>query len=96
MFPEVTTTRRKRPVIIVAKQRRPHLSPRQLQVLQGFADGYSPKEVAVLLGVSKWTVYQYMQRISIKLGTKTQYQTLARAVAYGLVEVAVCPIGGAN
>lgn len=66
--------------------RRSPLTPRELQVLQGVADGLSSKHIAEHLGVSVHTVRTHVQRVLAKLGAHTRVRAIAVALDEGLVE----------
>lgn len=70
-----------------------NLSPRQLQVLQGLADGLSSKQIAAHLGVSKRTVDLHISAIKRRFGTTSRMQSVLRGVALGLCKFRPEPAG---
>ena len=47
------------------------MTPRQTQILALLAEGMTQKEVAVSLGVSRWTVKRHMAEAYERLGVQT-------------------------
>ncbi len=64
---------------------KPLLSDRQARMLTLFADGFSAKEVAALMGLSHGTVRNYMYVISGKLNTIGRTASVAKALRRGLI-----------
>lgn len=62
-----------------------HLSAREHDVLEGFAAGWSDKQIAAQLGVSVQTVRTHVKGIFNRLGAGSRLQALALALRYGLV-----------
>jgi NarL family two-component system response regulator LiaR len=62
------------------------LSERELEVLEGMADGKANKEIARDLGLSPETVRTYVKRILHKLGVRTRTEAAMQAVARGLLQ----------
>lgn len=48
------------------------LSPRERQVIQLYADGYSGPRIGDRLGISKYTVQIHLDRIRKKLGARNR------------------------
>ncbi|OLP43066.1 response regulator transcription factor [Rhizobium oryziradicis] len=63
----------------------PNLSQRQIDVLHLIADGRTNKEIAILLGISPFTVRIHVSAIFRTLGTTTRAGAVARGIALGLV-----------
>ncbi len=49
----------------------PRLSPRQEEIMEFVAQGFAPKEIAALLGLSSWTIYSQLHRAEEKLRKAT-------------------------
>ncbi len=64
----------------------PTLSPRERQVLQLVARGYTNAEIARALVISENTVKTHLRRIMEKLGVHNRAQLAALAAQYGLSE----------
>jgi DNA-binding NarL/FixJ family response regulator len=62
-------------------------SPRQVQVLQGLADGLTTKEIAAQLGLHVRTVEIHIAAIKRRFGTTSRMQSVLRGVALGLCKV---------
>lgn len=62
------------------------LTPREIEVLQGLADGLSPQVIAVQLNVSVHTLRTHVQRVLPKLGVHTRLRAIAVALDEGIVE----------
>lgn len=62
------------------------LSPRQQQVLQALAEGYTTKQIAYNLGISQRTVMAHIQATKERFGTYTRAQTVSRAQSLGLIQ----------
>lgn len=77
--PEQREARRKR-------LRTTDLSPRQLDVIVGFANGLSTKEVAQNLGLSPSTVDCHLADIIKKLGVLCRVQAVLKAERLGLLK----------
>ncbi|MFD2922356.1 LuxR C-terminal-related transcriptional regulator [Halobacillus naozhouensis] len=61
------------------------LSKRETEALQQIAYGYSIKEIAVLLGISPFTVRDYVGSALKKLKVKHRGQGIAEAIRLGLI-----------
>lgn len=57
---------------LAVAQRRFHLSPRELDVIQALRTGMSDKEIAAALGIGFETVRDYLKTIRRKLGVSTR------------------------
>lgn len=62
-------------------------TPRQLQAMELLANGHSPKQAAVKMGVRTRTVFRHINRAMSRLEAATRTQLIARAVAIGLIHV---------
>jgi DNA-binding NarL/FixJ family response regulator len=75
--------------LLAAGQMRPagaHLTPRELQVLDGLAAGKSNREIARSLTLSEKTVKTHVSAILTKLGVQDRTQAALHAVRTGLVD----------
>jgi DNA-binding NarL/FixJ family response regulator len=70
--------------------RAPHppmsLTPRQRQVLSLIAEGKTTREIAHELGLSPYTVKNYMERIYERLGAMDRVQAVSTALRQGLID----------
>lgn len=67
------------------------LTPREMQVLQGLAEGLDSKEIAHRLKIAVETERNYAASILGKLGVHSRLQALAFAIRYGIVEIKPSP-----
>ncbi|MDQ3864363.1 MAG: response regulator transcription factor [Actinomycetota bacterium] len=63
------------------------LTPREREVLQALAEGWSDKEIARRLHVGVGTVHSHLTSILSKLEVSSRLQALVFAVRYGLVTI---------
>ena len=61
------------------------LSPRQQEVVQALAEGYTTKQIAYKLGISQRTVMAHIQATKERFGTFTRAQTVSHAMSMGLI-----------
>ncbi|RYF39193.1 MAG: response regulator transcription factor [Comamonadaceae bacterium] len=61
------------------------LSPREQQVLEHIAKGFSYEEIGGLMGVSRNTVLSFVRRIYAKLKVRSQLEAIYEARAQGLL-----------
>lgn len=66
--------------------RRPHLTPRELEVLQWAAEGKSSGVIADLLGISVAAVSFHTGNLYRKLNVATRLQAITKAAALGLLD----------
>ena len=66
------------------------LHENELEALRLFANGKTPDEMAIALGVRKGVVQYYLRVAARKLGARNRVHAVAIAVKNGLVK----PIGG--
>jgi LuxR family transcriptional regulator, quorum-sensing system regulator CciR len=64
---------------------RPHLSPREQEVLVWVARGKSNPSIAEILGISAHTVDAHLRRIYLKLGVFDRITAAVRAMGVGLI-----------
>jgi DNA-binding NarL/FixJ family response regulator len=62
------------------------LTPRQRQVLSLIAEGKTTREIAHELGLSPYTVKNYMERIYERLGALDRVQAVSKALREGLID----------
>lgn len=70
--------------VAVGGQRRPALTPRELDILTAMSDGLAAKAIALRLGVALKTVENHKIRIFEKLGVRTHAHAVTVAMAHGL------------
>jgi DNA-binding NarL/FixJ family response regulator len=70
-----------------ARQRRPALSPRELDVLRHIVEGGSNREIAVALGLSEDTVKVHVSHILQKLAVEDRTRAVTTAIARGIVHL---------
>jgi DNA-binding CsgD family transcriptional regulator len=73
------------PVLPEVSTSRPLLTPREVQVMQGIANGLATAQVASSLGITRKSVENHKQRIFGKLGVQSQAHAVAMAVDSGLL-----------
>jgi DNA-binding NarL/FixJ family response regulator len=71
---------------LVANLRRPHLTPRELEVLQLLARGWNNGRIAAALHLSLGTVKHHISSLLAKLDVDNRVQAAVRAVQEGLIE----------
>jgi DNA-binding NarL/FixJ family response regulator len=64
-----------------------HLTPRQREVLQLFAEGRSAKEVAAVLNISTRTAEFHKARVMEVLGLETATDLVQYAIRHGIITV---------
>lgn len=64
---------------------KPELTPRQREILQLFAEGKSPKEIATILNISVRTVEFHKYRIVEATGARTIAELTRYAITHGIV-----------
>jgi DNA-binding CsgD family transcriptional regulator len=70
---------------ILVKGKRPPLTPRELEVLELAADGYSAPMIAAELVVSPATVRTHFEHVYDKLGVRDRAAAVATAMRLGLI-----------
>lgn len=63
------------------------LSPRQVEILQGIADGLSTKQVARELGITQKTVHNHLNAIYRRLDTQSLTHAVLSAVRLGIIDL---------
>jgi DNA-binding NarL/FixJ family response regulator len=78
-------------MLSVAQAQRPDddetLSPRQVEILQGIADGLSTKQVARELGITQKTVHNHLNAIYRRLDTQSLTHAVLSAVRLGIIDL---------
>jgi DNA-binding NarL/FixJ family response regulator len=69
------------------KQQEELLSPRQVEILQGIADGSSTKQVARNLGITQKTVHNHLNAIYRRLDTQSLTHAVLSAVRLGIIDL---------
>ena len=70
---------------LASASERPHLAPREKQVLHGLGDGRAYKEIANDLGISIDTVRTYVRSLYRKLGAHSVTEALRAARTHALI-----------
>ena len=63
----------------------PDLSPRQLEILNLIAKGFSNKEIADILTVSLETVKDHIKKILLRMGASSRTEAASQAIAMNLI-----------
>jgi DNA-binding NarL/FixJ family response regulator len=69
------------------------LTPRELEILQGLADGRTPNEIAEDLGMSPHTLRTHTQNVLMKLGVHSKLEAIVAAIRHGKVRMAETALG---
>ncbi|MDI4635737.1 autoinducer binding domain-containing protein [Pelomonas sp. V22] len=64
---------------------RPHLTPRELEVLRWTMDGKTAWEVGTILGITERTAVLHLTNAGQKLGCNNKHQTVLKALRLGLI-----------
>jgi DNA-binding NarL/FixJ family response regulator len=64
----------------------PHLTPRELQVLELLANGNSNREIAVSLGIHAETTKGHVRNLLAKLGARDRTQAVMMAIKRGFIQ----------
>lgn len=68
------------------RERVDRLTPRETEILQGLADGFSTERLADKLGISRNTLRTHVQNILFKLKVHSKVEALALAIRHGKVK----------
>ena len=68
-------------------QRSGLVSPRQAEILQAIANGFTTKQVARDFGISIKTVHNHLNSVYQRFGTQTLTHTMLQAVRLGIVNL---------
>ena len=63
----------------------PELSPRQIEILNLVAKGFSNKEIAEIVGISSETVKEHVANIFQRIGASSRAEAATLAVSLGLI-----------
>jgi len=63
----------------------PEMSPRQLEILNLIAKGFSNKDIAALLGVTLETVKDHIKKILLRMGASSRTEAASLAVSMNLI-----------
>lgn len=63
------------------------LTPREVEVLEWVARGKSSFETAAVLGISKRTVEEHIERVVLKLAAANRVNAVALAIRDGLIKI---------
>lgn len=74
-----------RPSLGDASASGPRLTPREVQIMQGIANGLATAQVAMSLGITRKSVENHKQRIFAKLGVQSQAHAVAVSIDAGLL-----------
>jgi len=69
-------------------ERRPRLSPREVQVIELISRGMRNKEIAVALGISEDTVQVHVRKILAKLDVQDRTAAIRVALQRGIIHIA--------
>jgi DNA-binding NarL/FixJ family response regulator len=70
-----------------ASERAPGITPRERQVLELLADGYTTCQIGRRLGISSRTVESHVGKLYRKLTVRSRIQAITRGSALGLIEL---------
>ena len=65
---------------------RPHVTPREIQVLNLLADGMNSREIAGKLGISRRTAETHRGRLLVKFGDHSMAAVVRHAIRIGLID----------
>jgi DNA-binding NarL/FixJ family response regulator len=85
LSPDITAQVMKAAALSQKRQSAPSLSPREREVLQQLARGFTTEEIALNLVISKNTVKTHVRRILNKFDVANRAEAVARAATYGLI-----------
>jgi DNA-binding NarL/FixJ family response regulator len=78
------------------ERRLDRLTPRELEILQLLADGRSPDDIALELGVSRHTLRTHVQNVLMKLGVHSKLDAIVAAIRHGKVHTLALTDGTAR
>jgi len=75
--------------VLFAKQRKekPHITEREIEILQWIGQGKSNWEISVILNISESTVKFHIKNIMAKLDASSRAHSLAIAIELGLIDI---------
>jgi DNA-binding CsgD family transcriptional regulator len=65
----------------------PSLSPREQQILELVANGYSAKEAAGLVGIAPRTVERHIENIRLKMRARNRAHMVTQAILAGCLDI---------
>jgi LuxR family transcriptional regulator, regulator of acetate metabolism len=71
--------------VAVRQEREFELTERELECLFWIAEGKTSEEIAVILGISRNTINNYITSVMRKTATRTRSEAIAHAVRHNLV-----------
>lgn len=81
----LTHLRRKREQDAAGRARVERLTRREVEILQGLADGAAPDALADRLGISRNTLRTHVQNILFKLKVHSKHEAIVQAIRHGRV-----------
>lgn len=69
------------------------LTPRELEVLELVANGYSAKEAAGTLGIAPRTVERHTENVRLKMRARNRAHMVTQAVTQGILRIGPAPVG---
>lgn len=72
--------------LMLPEEDRPHLSPREIDVLEHLTRGRENKQIARSLGISEATVKTHLKSLYTRLGVRSRTEAAAKAIRLGLVD----------
>jgi two-component system, NarL family, response regulator LiaR len=78
--------RRKREQDAVARGRVERLTRREIEILQGLANGIAPGRLAQELGISRNTLRTHVQNILFKLKVHSKHEAIVQAIHHGKIQ----------
>lgn len=68
------------------------LTPRELEVLELVANGYSAKEAASVLDIAPRTIERHIENVRLKVRARNRAHMVTQAIILGALNVGVAPI----
>lgn len=68
------------------------LTPREMEVLELVANGYSAKEVAETLGIAPRTVERHTENARLKMRARNRAHMVTKAVMHGILRLGPPPV----
>jgi len=62
------------------------LTPRELEILELAANGYSAKEVAGMIGIAPRTVERHVENVRLKMHARNRVHMITQAVLRGILK----------
>jgi DNA-binding NarL/FixJ family response regulator len=81
----LTHLRRKREQDAAGRARVDRLTGREVEILQGLADGTAPERLAARLGISRNTLRTHVQNILFKLRVHSKHEAIVQAIRHGKI-----------